>query len=227
MTENTIRLLIVDDHTLFREGLRAIFLSVDDIEVVGEAASGEQAIHQAVELKPDVILMDIQMEDINGIEASKRILETLPETKIIMLTMLEDSDSLFAAMIAGARSYVLKGADKAEVLKIIRSVAGGEILFGAAIANRVTDYFRNLSTVSTALDVSPKPFPDLSERELEVLDLIARGFNNHEIAGQLHVTVKTVSNHISNIFSKLHVADRAQAIIRAREAGLGKERGLL
>lgn len=222
MTENTIRLLIVDDHTLFREGLQAIFLSVDDIEVVGEAASGEQAIHQAVELKPDVILMDIQMENVNGIEASKRILETLPETKIIMLTMLEDSESLFAAMIAGARSYVLKGADKAEVLKIIRSVAGGEILFGVAIANRVTDYFRNLSAVSTAYDISPKFFPDLSERELEVLDLIARGFNNHEIAGQLHVTVKTVSNHISNIFSKLHVADRAQAIIKAREAGLGK-----
>jgi DNA-binding NarL/FixJ family response regulator len=125
-------------------------------------------------------------------------------------------------MIAGTRSYVLKGADKAEVLKIIRSVAGGEILFGAAIANRVTDYFRNLSAVSTVHDISPKPFPDLSERELEVLDLIARGFNNHEIAGKLHVTVKTVSNHISNIFSKLHVADRAQAIIRAREAGLGK-----
>ncbi|MBL8120897.1 MAG: response regulator transcription factor, partial [Anaerolineae bacterium] len=157
MTENTIRLLIVDDHTLFREGLRAIFLSVDDIEVVGEAATGEDAIQQAQTLKPDVILMDIQMGDVNGIEASKRILETLPETKIIMLTMLEDSDSLFAAMIAGARSYVLKGADKAEVLRTIRAVANGEILFGAAIANRVTDYFRNLSTVSTAHDISPKP----------------------------------------------------------------------
>lgn len=223
MTENTIRLLIVDDHTLFREGLQAIFLSVDDIAVVGEAASGEQAVHQAVELKPDVILMDIQMENVNGIEASKRILAALPETKIIMLTMLEDSESLFAAMIAGARSYVLKGADKAEVLKIIRSVADGEILFGAAIANRVTDYFRNLSGASSTRSTSITPFPELSERELEVLDLIARGFNNHEIAGQLHVTVKTVSNHISNIFSKLHVADRAQAIIRARAAGLGKE----
>ncbi len=222
MTDNTIRLLIVDDHTLFREGLQAIFLSVNDIEVVGEADSGEMAIRQAEMLRPHVILMDIQMGDMNGIEASKRILETLPETKIIMLTMLEDSESLFAAMAAGARSYVLKGADKAEVLKIIRSVSGGEILFGAAIANRVTDYFRNLSAVSTAHDISPKPFPDLSERELEVLDRIARGFNNHEIAGQLHVTVKTVSNHISNIFSKLQVADRAQAIIKAREAGLGK-----
>jgi DNA-binding NarL/FixJ family response regulator len=223
MTENVIRLLIVDDHTLFREGLQAIFVAVTDIEVVAEAASGENAIQQAQTLKPDVILMDIQMEDMNGIEASKRILEALPETKIIMLTMLEDNESLFAAMIAGARSYVLKGADKAEVLRIIRSVADGEILFGAAIANRVTDFFRNLNAVSTAHLISPKPFPDLSERELEVLDLIARGFNNHEIAGQLHVSVKTVSNHISNIFSKLHVADRAQAIIKARKAGLGKD----
>ena len=223
MTENVIRLLIVDDHTLFREGLQAIFVAESDVEVVGEAASGENAIQHAELLQPDVILMDIQMDDMNGIEASKRILETLPETKIIMLTMLEDSESLFAAMIAGARSYVLKGADKAEVLRVIRSVADGEILFGAAIANRVTNYFRNLHALSTVHDGSPRPFPDLSERELEVLDLIARGFNNHEIAGQLHVSVKTVSNHISNIFSKLHVADRAQAIIKAREAGLGKD----
>lgn len=222
MTKNTIRLLIVDDHTLFREGLQAIFLSVDDIEVVGEAATGEDAIQQTQTLKPDVILMDIQMGDVNGIEASKRILETLPETKIIMLTMLEDSESLFAAMVAGARSYVLKGTDKAEVLKIIRAVAGGEILFGAAIANRVTNYFRNLNAASSTRNTPTTPFPELSERELEVLDLIARGFNNHEIAEQLHVSVKTVSNHISNIFSKLHVADRAQAIIKAREAGLGK-----
>lgn len=222
MTENPVRLLIVDDHTLFREGLQAILLSAHDIEVVGEAASGEEAVQQAEMLKPDVILMDIQMGDMNGVKACKRILEHLPETKIIMLTMLEDGESLFAAMIAGARSYVLKGADKAEVLKTIRSVADGQILFGAAIASRVTDYFRNLSVV-TAHGTALNPFPDLSERELEVLDCIARGLNNHEIAARLHVTVKTVSNHISNIFSKLHVADRAQAIIRAREAGLGKD----
>lgn len=225
MTENIIRLLIVDDHTLFREGLQAIFFTVHDIEVVGEASSGEDAIRQAEMLKPDVLLMDIQMEDMNGIEASKRILDMLPETKIIMLTMLEDSESLFAAMIAGARSYVLKGADKAEVLKTIRAVAGGEVLFGAAVANRVTDYFRNLGTTASAQRTRIAPFPELSERELEVLDLIAGGFNNHEIAAQLHVTVKTVSNHISNIFSKLQVADRAQAIIKAREAGLGRNRG--
>ncbi len=221
MTENPVRLLIVDDHTLFREGLRAMFLTVHDVEIVGEAASGREAIQQAAALQPAVILMDIQMGDMNGIEASRRILEAVPETKIIMLTMLEDSESLFAAITAGARSYVLKGADKAEVLRTIRAVAEGEVLFGPAIAGRVMNYFRNLGSGPPGRGA---PFPELSEREREVLDLIARGLNNHEIAGQLHVTVKTVSNHISNIFSKLQVADRAQAIIKARDAGLGRAR---
>lgn len=221
MTETPIRLLIVDDHTLFREGLLAIFLAVSDIEVVGEASGGEEAVEKAQQLTPHVILMDIQMGEMNGIVAAARILERMPVTKIIMLTMIEDSESLFAAMMAGARGYVLKGADKSEVLRTIRAVASGDVLFGAAIANRVTDYFRNLSRVQSPQQ-SAAPFPELSERELEVLDRIARGLNNHEIAAQLNITVKTVSNHISNIFSKLRVADRAQAIIRAREAGLGK-----
>lgn len=221
MTETPIRLLIVDDHTLFREGLLAIFLAVSDIEVVGEASGGEEAVEKAQQLTPHVILMDIQMGEMNGIAAAARILERMPDTKIIMLTMIEDSESLFAAMMAGARGYVLKGADKSEVLRTIYAVASGDVLFGAAIANRVTDYFRNLSRVQSPQQ-SAAPFPELSERELEVLDRIARGLNNHEIAAQLNITVKTVSNHISNIFSKLRVADRAQAIIRAREAGLGK-----
>jgi DNA-binding NarL/FixJ family response regulator len=224
MTENVIRLLIVDDHTLFREGLLAIFLTVSDIEVVGEAASGAEAVEKTQQSNPHVILMDIQMEDMNGIEATMHILERQPNTKIIMLTMMEDSDSLFAAMMAGARGYVLKGADKSEVLRTIRAVASGDVLFGAAIANRVSDYFRSLSAASSTSSTPTTPFPELSERELEVLDLIARGLNNHEIALQLNITVKTVSNHISNIFSKLQVADRAQAIIRAREAGLGKDK---
>lgn len=223
MTENIIRLLIVDDHTLFREGLLAIFLAVNDIEVVGEASSGAEAVEKAQQLNPHVILMDIQMEDMNGIEATTRILKHQPEIRIIMLTMIEDSDSLFAAMMAGARSYVLKGADKSEVLRTIRSVASGDVLFSAAIANRVSDHFRNLNSQTRSNIVTGAPFPELSERELEVLDRIARGLNNHEIALQLNITVKTVSNHISNIFSKLHVVDRAQAIIKAREAGLGRE----
>lgn len=222
MTEPAIRLLIVDDHTLFREGLQAIFLAETGVTIVGAAAAGAEAIEQAHTLKPDVILMDIQMKDMNGIEASRRILDDLPATKIIMLTMLEDSESLFAAMAAGARSYILKGADKAEVLKTIQAVAAGDVLFGSAVANRVTDYFRSLQTMTSARARVASSFPELTERELEVLNLIARGLNNHEIAGALFVTVKTVSNHISNIFSKLQVADRAQAIVRAREAGLGR-----
>ncbi|MBK9121898.1 MAG: response regulator transcription factor [Chloroflexi bacterium] len=223
MSAQPIRLIIVDDHTLFREGLQAIFLTASDIEVVGVAASGEAAVEQAGNLRPDVVLMDIQMGGMNGIEATRRILSDLPDVKVVMLTMLEDSESLMAAMAAGAVSYVLKGADKAEVFRTIRSAAAGEVLFGPAIARRVTDYFRSLNSVSRRGDSPPVPFPELSERELEVLDLIARGLNNHEIASALYVTVKTVSNHISNIFSKLHVADRAQAIVKARNAGLGGE----
>jgi len=223
MTENTIKLLIVDDHTLFREGLLAIFLGVTDIEVVGEASSGAEAVQKARDLQPDIILMDIQMEDRNGIDATRQILADLPEMRIIMLTMLEDSESLFAAMMAGARSYVLKGADKAEVLKTIRAVASGDVLFGATIANRISNYFQRLNASTVTHTAPDAPFTELTEREFEILDLIARGQSNHEIAGQLHIAVKTVSNHISNIFSKLQVVDRAQAIVRAREAGLGKE----
>ena len=223
MNENTIKLLIVDDHTLFRDGLRAIFQNVTDIHVVGEAATGESAVEQAVALEPDVILMDIQLDDMNGIEATRRILEAAPCIRIIMLTMLEDSESLFAAMVAGARSYVLKGADKAEVLKTIRAVANGDVLFGSTIANRVTDYFQNLNTPVVARRTEDHRFAELTDREMEILDLIACGLNNHEIARRLHIAVKTVSNHISNIFNKLQVVDRAQAIIKAREAGLGKE----
>ncbi len=222
MTQSLVRLLIVDDHTLFREGLHAIFLAVDDIEVVGEAASGEEAVQRALDLQPDVVLMDIQMGDMNGIEATAHILAALPQTRIIMLTMLEDSESLFAAMVAGARSYVLKGVDKAEVLKTIRAVAAGDVLFGPAIANRVTAYFRNMEAAPRPHAATNLALADLTERERDVLDLIARGQNNHDIARQLHIAPKTVSNHISNIFNKLQVADRAQAIIKAREAGFGQ-----
>jgi DNA-binding NarL/FixJ family response regulator len=215
-----IRVLIVDDHTLFREGLQAIFLAAQDIEVVGEAASGRQAVELAQQLEPDVILMDIQMDGINGVEACRQILAAQPDIGIIMLTMLEDSDSLFAALCAGARGYVLKGADKAEVLKTIRAVAHGDVLFGLAIAQRITSLFRNLSKVQVR-DRESSPFEELTERESEILELVARGFNNHDISAHLGITVKTVSNHISSIFNKLQVADRAQAIIKARKAGMG------
>jgi len=216
----TISVLIVDDHTLFRDGLSAIFSNVPDIDLVGQAGTGREAVAQVESLAPDVVLMDINLPDLSGIEATQKIGAAHPNTRIIMLTMLEDDDSLFAAMCAGARGYILKGADKAEVLKTIRAVAGGEALFGPAIAGRLTAFFQNSGGAASPSKRLP-PFPDLTDRERELLELIAAGQNNQEIARQLHISAKTVSNHISNIFNKLHVTDRAQAIVKARQAGLG------
>lgn len=217
-----IRVLIADDHTLFREGLRALLTAAPDVDVIGEAATGDEAIAQALAQQPDVVLMDIQMPSasgVNGIEATRRILHASPHIGVVMLTMLEDDDSVFAAMRAGARGYILKGADKVEVLKTIRAVAGGEALFGPAIAQRLMTFFGALGPAPAS--APPLAFPELTGREREVLSLIAQGHNNTEIAERLTLSPKTVGNHISNIFSKLQVADRAQAIVRAREAGLG------
>lgn len=212
----TIRVLIADDHTLFRDGLRALLASIPDIEVVGEAASGKEIIRLAIELQPDVILMDIQMPDVNGIEATRQILRTSPHVGIIVLTMFQDDDSVFAVMRAGARGYVLKGADQAVLLRAVRAVANGESLFSPEIATRLMQFFANLQPASR-----PELFPELTEREREILSLIADGQTNAEIAEKLVISMKTVRNYVSNIFSKLQVADRAQAAIRAREAGLG------
>ena len=211
-----IRILIVDDHTLFREGVQAILKAVADFEIVGEAATGGEAIEMVSALMPDIILMDIQMPDMNGVEATHKILDKYPQIGIIMLTMLEDDDSLFSALQAGARGYVLKGADKAEMVRSIRSVASGEALFGPAIANRLTKFFNN------PVVEKQSAFPELTTREYEVLELIAQAYKNHEIAQRLNISIKTVSNHISNIFSKLQVSDRSEAIFKARDAGLGK-----
>jgi len=216
---NPVRILIVDDHTLFRDGVRAILKAVTDFEIIGEAATGEEAIDKVLTLKPDLVLMDIQMPDMNGVEATQQILKKHPQIGIIILTMLEDDDSLFSALRAGARGYVLKGADKAEMVRSIRAVANGEALFGPAIANRLTKFFNNPAGIE-----KQSAFPELTDREFEVLELIAEAHNNQEIAETLHITVKTVSNHISNIFSKLQVADRTEAIFKARDAGLGKAR---
>jgi len=216
-----IRLLIADDHTLFREGVRALLASAPDVEVVGEAADGEEAVAHTAALQPDVILMDLQMPRVNGMEATRRILRTSPQIGVIVVTMLEDDDSVFAAMRAGARGYILKGADKAEMLRAIRAVALGEALFGPAIAQRLMNFFHGLGGAGG--EAAALPFPELTDREREVLDLIARGYNNNAIAEHLTISPKTVSNYISNIFSQLQVADRAQAIIRARQAGLGRE----
>lgn len=214
-----IRLLIADDHALFREGVRALFLALPDIEVVGEAADGEAAIQQVDVLQPDVVLMDINMPGINGIEATRRILSNQPNMGIIMVTMLEDDASVFAAMRAGARGYVLKGAHHDEILQAIRAVAAGQAVFGPGIATRMMNFFQGLNGGSPR--GSAAAFPELTDREREVLTLIAQGVSNKEIAEKLVISIKTVSNHITNIFSKLQVADRAQAIIRARNAGLG------
>ena len=212
-----IRVLVVDDHKLFREGLTALLEAAAETVVVGQAGSGVEAVNQAERVSPDVILMDIMMPEMNGIEATRHILAEQDHIGIIMLTMLEDDDSLFAAMCAGARGYILKGADKAEVLATVKAVAEGQALFGPGIAVRLVAFFRR----GRLEDTAEAPFPDLTDREREVLNLIARGKNNREIADQLHISSKTVSNHISNIFNKLQVADRAQAIVKAREAGLG------
>jgi DNA-binding NarL/FixJ family response regulator len=213
-----IRVLIADDHTLFREGLSALLASVSDIDVVGETASGQETLVKADELEPDVILMDIQMPDLNGIEATRRILSDHPHMGIIMLTMFQDDDSVFAAMRAGARGYVLKGADQSVLLRAVHAVANGESLFSPVIAERLMQYFANLKPGASA-----GIFPELTSREREILTLIAQGATNADIATKLTLSIKTVRNHVSNIFSKLQVADRVQAAIRAREAGFGNE----
>lgn len=219
---STTRLLIVDDHTLFREGMCAILLNVPDIEVVGEAENGQEAIAQVKRLQPDVVLMDINMPDLNGIKATEQILRFRPDTGVIMLTMLENNDSLFAAMCAGARGYILKGSGKATMLKTIRAVATGEAHFGPGIATRLTAFFQNGRIEGQRASETAVPFPDLTNREQEILTRIAEGKNNHEIAEELNISVKTVSNHISNVFNKLHVTDRVQAIVKARQARLGE-----
>lgn len=215
MTEQPIRLLIADDHALFRDGMRALLAATPDITCVGEAASGEETLAQAAHLQPAVILMDINMPDMNGIEATRRILRSHPNTGIVMVTMLEDDASVFAAMRAGARGYVLKGAHHEELLQSIRAVAQGQVLFGPAIAARITHFFARAQPLAATA-----PFPDLTDREREILTLMARHQTNPEIAQQLGITDKTIRNHISNIFNKLQVVDRAHAILKAQQAGL-------
>jgi DNA-binding NarL/FixJ family response regulator len=211
-----IQVLIADDHTLFRAGLRALLHLFPDIQVVGEASTGEETITQADALQPDIILMDIQMPGVNGIEATRRIVRSSPNIGIIVVTMFEDDSSVFSAMRAGARGYILKEAGEEEVFRAIRAVAQGEAIFSPAIARRLVHFFSNLPMESNPV------FPELTKREREILDLIARGETNSEIVQRLVLSPHTIRNHISNIFSKLQVADRAEAIIRARDAGLGQ-----
>ncbi len=216
-----LRLLLADDHAAFRDGLRALLATIGDIEVTGEAATGDEAVARAAALQPDVVLMDLNMPGLDGIEATRRIVGTSPHIAVLVLTMYEDDESVLLAMRAGARGYLLKGADRAEIVRAVRAVAGGDAIFGAAVARRVMAY---LSSPRPA--VAPQAFPELTGREREILELVARGMNNQAITQRLVVSPKTVRNHVSNIFSKLQVADRAEAIVRAREAGMGGERRL-
>ncbi len=211
-----LRVLIADDHPLFRHGIQALLNATSDIEVVGEAKTGEEVIALAATLQPDVILMDIQMPEVNGIEATRRILQTSPHIRILMVTMFEDDASVFTAMRAGARGYALKDTEKAEMLRAIRAVGGGEAIFSPAIATRLLEFFAAPRPV-----LPPQVFPELTEREREILNLIALGHSNNEIASRLVLSPHTVRNYVSNVFSKLQVADRAHAIVRAREAGMG------
>lgn len=210
----TVRIVVADDHAVVREGLRALIGAVDGFELVGMAATGNEAVRKAQTLRPDVIVMDINMPDGSGIDAARQLAHLVPDTAVLMLTMFDDDDSVFAAMRAGALGYVLKGADPDDIVRAIASIAGGHAIFGPGVARRATAYL-----------TAPRPenpaFPSLTTREREVLDLIAAGNGNATIASKLGVSPNTIANHISNIFNKLQVASRAEAIVMARNAGLG------
>ena len=212
----TVRVLVCDDHPMFREGIRVLVNAASDLAVVGEAGTGSAAVELAGSSQPDVILMDLQMPERNGIDATRTIVGDHPGIAVLMLTMFDDDASVFAAMRAGARGYVLKGAGPEEILRAIRAVASGEAIFSHQIARRLMDYFENLRPPAQPA----APFPELTVREREVLTLIAQGRRNQEIARNLHISPKTVTNHITNILAKLQVTDRMQAIVRARDAGL-------
>lgn len=216
-----LRILIADDHPLFRSGMRALLGAVPDTVVVGEAAGGEEAVELAARLRPDVVVMDLQMPGVSGVEATRRILDAGPDIGLLMVTMFEDDYSVFAAMRAGAKGYVLKDTAEEDMLHAIRAVGRGEAIFSPAVARRVRDFFKGVRSGADVQAVPARAFPELTAREREVLDLIAQGLSNPEIATRLYLSPKTVRNHVSNIFAKLQVADRARAIVRAREAGLG------
>ena len=213
-----IRVLIADDHPVFRDGMRGMLEAAEDLEVVGEATSGTEAVGRARELAPDVVLMDLKMPGLNGVEATRSIVQSVPGTYVLVITMFEDDSSVFAAMRAGARGYVLKDAEREEILRAIRAVSHGEAIFSPAIASRLMTFLSPRRVPSTE-----ETFPDLTERERDVLDLIAQGKSNAEIGRALQLSTKTVANYVSTILTKLQITDRAEAIIRARDAGMGQD----
>ena len=214
MNDRVLRVIVADDHPVFRQGLRASLSSENDIEVVAECGDGPTVVANATTARPDVVLMDIRMPEMNGIEATRRIISAAPDTRILMLTMFDDDESVFEAMRAGARGYLLKGSEPADIARAVRSVAEGDAIFGPSIAERMMALFARRSA---------KPFPMLTEREHTVLEMIAEGRNNQAIAHELELSVKTVRNYVSMIFNKLQVADRAEAMLKAHTAGLGRD----
>ena len=212
-----IRVLIADDHPVFRFGLQSLVSSMPDMEVIGEATNGKSAVELSTSLKPDIILMDINMPGLNGIEATREILKVQPQMGILVITMFDD-DSVFDAIQAGARGYLLKGADPEETLRAIQSVANGAAIFSPKVAKRLITYFGKQQSAAET-----ETFPELTEREREILKLIAQGLTNPAIAEKLVLSPKTIRNHVSNIFSKLQVNNRAQAIVKARQAGMGDQ----
>jgi DNA-binding NarL/FixJ family response regulator len=210
-----IRVLLADDHPLVRQGLRAVFGTVDDIDVVGESGDGRDVVRRTVELSPDVVLMDLQMPGLHGIEATAEILVRRPATTVLVLTMFSDDDTVFAAVRAGAIGYLVKGADGQDIIAAVRAAAAGQPVFGAAFAGRLRGWFANPPP-------RDRPFPELTSRELEILDHLAAGRSNTEIGGLLHLSAKTVANNVSAILHKLQISHRTQAVVRAREAGLGR-----
>jgi DNA-binding NarL/FixJ family response regulator len=218
-----IKVLIADDHVFYREGVRALLSNSPEVTVIGEAGSGEEVITKTAELNPNVILMDLKMPGMNGIDATRHIHESSPEIGVLVITMFDDDGSVFAAMRAGARGYLLKDADKDEVVRAIVAVEKGEAIFSPAIAQRMIQYF-SAPSVPSNKKVQSSEFPGLTERELEILELIAQGHNNQAISNKLSLSIKTVQNYVSSILMKIQAADRSQAIVRAREAGLGNRK---
>jgi DNA-binding NarL/FixJ family response regulator len=211
------RVLIADDHPAFLRGVEVMLAGVDEIEVVGRATTGRAALDLAAQTAPDVVLMDLRMPDLDGIEATRRLNRSDHAPAVVVLTMFEDDDSVFAAMRAGARGYLLKGADQDEIVRAIRAAAAGEAIFGPEIAVRLVNHFASGSGSAASA------FPALTDREREVLEMVAAGKGNAAIAHELVISLKTVRNHVSNIFTKLQVSDRSAAIVKAREAGLARE----
>jgi DNA-binding NarL/FixJ family response regulator len=218
-SDEPIRILVVDDHPVVRGGLVALLNSIAGLDVVGEAVDGATAVEAAAELRPDVILMDVRMPGVDGIEATRQIRDRAPESRVLILTMHDDDATVFTAMKAGAQGYLLKEADQDNIVRAVRGVVAGEAIFGPGVAARMLGYFAEPPTaIVAAVD---DPFPELTDRERDILDLLARGGRNADIASELYLSPKTVSNHLTSIFAKLQVAGRGEAIVRAREHGLG------